>query len=85
VKKDGELLKLTNTEFTMLALLSKNAGKVLTHQQLLKEVWGFSYINQTQYLRVFIGQLRKKIEDNPSQPTFIKTESGIGYRFTEGV
>lgn len=85
VKKDGEPLKLTSTEFTMLALLSKNAGKVLTHQQLLKEVWGFSYINQTQYLRVFIGQLRKKIEDNPSQPTFIKTESGIGYRFTEGV
>ena len=85
VKKDGEPLKLTSTEFTMLALLSKNAGKVLTHQQLLKEVWGFSYINQTQYLHVFIGQLRKKIEDNPSQPTFIKTESGIGYRFTEGV
>lgn len=85
VKKDGEPLKLTSTEFTMLALLSKNAGKVLTHQQLLKEVWGFSYINQTQYLRVFIGQLRKKIEDTPSQPTFIKTESGIGYRFTEGV
>lgn len=83
VKKNGITLKLTGTEFTMLALLAKNAGKVLTHQQLLKEVWGFSYIEQTQYLRVFIGQLRKKIEDNPSKPNFINTESGIGYRFAE--
>jgi two-component system KDP operon response regulator KdpE len=81
VKKEGIIVKLTTTEFSMLSILARNAGKVLTHQQLLREVWGYSYMNQTQYLRVFIGQLRKKIEDNPSKPQLIKTESGIGYRF----
>lgn len=85
VKRNGEPLKLTSTEFTMLAYLAKNAGKVITHQQLLKEVWGNSYVNQTQNLRVFIGQLRKKIEENPSHPTLIKTESGIGYRFADEI
>lgn len=83
VKKKGELLKLTSTEFALLALLSKNTGRVLTHQSILKEIWGFGYINQTQYLRVFIAQLRKKIEDEPAKPVFILTESGIGYRFSE--
>jgi two-component system KDP operon response regulator KdpE len=83
VKKKGEILKLTSTEFALLALLSKNTGKVLTHQSILKEIWGFGYINQTQYLRVFIAQLRKKIEDDPAKPKFIITESGIGYRFSE--
>jgi two-component system KDP operon response regulator KdpE len=83
VKKNDKLLKLTSTEFSLLALLSKNSGKVLTHQYVLKEVWGFGYVNQTQYLRVFIAQLRKKIEDDPSKPKFILTESGIGYRFNE--
>ncbi len=82
-KKNGVLLKLTSTEFSLLALLAKNAGRILTHQFLLKEVWGFGYIGQTQYLRVFVAQLRKKIEDNPSRPTVIITESGIGYRFGE--
>jgi two-component system KDP operon response regulator KdpE len=82
VKKKGETLKLTSTEFSLLALLSKNTGKVLTHQSILKEVWGFGYITQTQYLRVFIAQLRKKIEDDPAMPKFIITESGIGYRFS---
>jgi two-component system KDP operon response regulator KdpE len=83
VKKDSTPIKLTSTEFSLLALLTKNAGKVLTHQYVLREVWGFGYINQTQYLRVFIAQLRKKIEDDPSKPKFILTESGIGYRFSE--
>jgi two-component system KDP operon response regulator KdpE len=82
-KKDGEILKLTSTEFSLLALLAKNAGKVLTHQYLLKEVWGHGYIGQTQYLRVFIAQLRRKIEADPSKPKFINTEPAIGYRFSE--
>jgi len=82
-KKSGELVKLTTTEFSLLALLAKNSGKVLTHQFILKEVWGLGYIDQTQYLRVFIAQLRKKIEENPSKPALIMTESGIGYRFGE--
>lgn len=84
VRKDGELLKLTATEFSLLSLLAKNQGRVLTHQYILKEVWGFGYISQTQYLRVFIAQLRKKIEKDHSKPKLINTESGIGYRFGEG-
>jgi two-component system, OmpR family, KDP operon response regulator KdpE len=82
-KKDGEILKLTSTEFSLLALLAKNPGRVLTHQFLLKDVWGHGYIDQTQYLRVFIAQLRKKIEDDASDPKFIITEPAIGYRFCE--
>lgn len=81
VKKENEIVKLTSTEFSLLALLSKNEGRVLTHQYILKEVWGMGYIEQTQYLRVFIAQLRKKIEPDPSKPVMIVTESGIGYRF----
>jgi two-component system KDP operon response regulator KdpE len=83
-KKSGEIIKLTSTEFALLGLLAKNQGRVLTHQYILKEIWGFSYINQTQYLRVFIAQIRKKIGEDPSKPTLIITESGIGYRFGEG-
>ena len=77
------MLKLTATEFSLLLLLAKNRGRVLTHQYILKEVWGYKYIEQTQYLRVFVAQLRKKIEDNPSKPSLLITESGIGYRFGE--
>jgi two-component system KDP operon response regulator KdpE len=80
---NGEVLKLTSTEFSLLSILSKNSGKVLTHQYLLKEVWGHGYIGQTQYLRVFIAQLRKKIETDPSKPRYILTEPAIGYRFSE--
>jgi two-component system KDP operon response regulator KdpE len=80
-RKNNELIKLTATEFSLLALLAKNEGRVLTHQFLLKEVWGMGYVEQTQYLRVFIAQLRKKIEDDPAQPRFLMTDSGIGYRF----
>lgn len=83
VRKNGEILKLTSTEFSLLSLFAKNQGRVLTHQFILKEVWGYSYIEQTQYLRVFIAQLRKKIENNPSKPVLLITESGIGYRFGE--
>ena len=80
-RKNNELLKLTSTEFSLLALLAKNEGRVLTHQYILKEVWGMGYVEQTQYLRVFMAQLRKKVEDEPSKPKFLNTESGIGYRF----
>jgi two-component system, OmpR family, KDP operon response regulator KdpE len=80
-KKNNELIKLTSTEFALLALLARNEGRVLTHQYILKEVWGMGYVEQTQYLRVFIAQLRKKIEDDPSKPKLLNTESGIGYRF----
>jgi two-component system KDP operon response regulator KdpE len=81
VRKNDEIIKLTTTEFSLLALLAKNEGRVLTHQYVLKEVWGMGYIEQTQYLRVFIAQLRKKIEDDPAKPKLLNTESGIGYRF----
>lgn len=83
VKKQGEIVKLTSTEYSLLTLLAKNQGRVLTHQFILKEIWGFSYISQTQYLRVFIAQLRKKIEEDHAKPRLIITESGIGYRFGE--
>jgi two-component system, OmpR family, KDP operon response regulator KdpE len=80
-RKNNELLKLTTTEFSLLALLAKNEGRVLTHQYILKEVWGMGYVEQTQYLRVFIAQLRKKVENDPTKPKLLNTESGIGYRF----
>jgi two-component system KDP operon response regulator KdpE len=81
VKKGSELLKLTSTEYNLLALLVRNQGKVLTHQYLLRAIWGPGYINQSQYLRVFIAQIRKKIEDDPNRPKYLLTESGVGYRF----
>lgn len=81
VRKNNEIIKLTSTEFSLLALLAKNEGRVLTHHFILKEVWGMGYMEQTQYLRVFMAQLRKKIEDNPAKPRLLNTESGIGYRF----
>jgi two-component system KDP operon response regulator KdpE len=81
VRKNNEIIKLTSTEFSLLALLVKNEGRVLTHQYILKEVWGMGYVEQTQYLRVFMAQLRKKIEDDPARPRLLNTESGIGYRF----
>lgn len=77
----GHHLKLTSKEYNLLSLLAKNDGKVLTHGYLLKEIWGPAYQSETQYLRVFVGQLRKKIEDDPNQPSHILTESGVGYRF----
>lgn len=81
VTLDNKLLKLTATEYSLLILLAKNDGRVLTHQYILKSIWGPGYTLQSQYLRVFVGQLRKKIEPNPNNPRFIFTESGIGYRF----
>jgi two-component system KDP operon response regulator KdpE len=80
VTKEKEEIKLTNTEYLLLVLLAKNAGKVLTHSYILREIWGPSSVENSQYLRVFIGQLRKKIEDDYSKPEYIVTEAGVGYR-----
>lgn len=80
VKKKGQVVKLTSTEFSILALFVRNEGKVLTHNYFLKEIWGKQYSDETQYLRVFVAQLRKKLEDNPSRPKMFITESGVGYR-----
>jgi len=81
VKRNGELVKLTAKEYNLLHLFVDNEGKVLTHRFLLKEVWGVGQQLETQYLRVFVGTLRKKLEENPNQPKHILTESGVGYRF----
>ena len=81
VKKNNEIIKLTSTEYSLLALFARNEGKVLTHQFLLRAIWGPGYINQSQYLRVFIAQIRKKIENDPNRPEYLLTESGVGYRF----
>jgi two-component system KDP operon response regulator KdpE len=80
VKKSGITVKLTATEYSLLALLIRHAGKVLTHRFILQEVWGPAHADETQYTRVYVGQLRKKIEDDPTNPKIILTESGIGYR-----
>ena len=81
IKKNNEILKLTSTEYHLLALFAKNEGKVLTHQYILREIWGIGYQTETQYLRVFVGTLRKKIESDYTNPMHIITESGVGYRF----
>ena len=72
-------MKLTPTEYALLLLFVRNAGKVLTHTYILREVWGPAYGEETQYLRVFIGQLRKNIERDPATPRILLTEAGVGY------
>lgn len=81
VRKADHVLKLTAIEFSLLSLFIRNAGRVLTHRYLLEQVWGPDFVDETQYTRVYVGQLRKKIEDDPAKPAFIVTESRIGYRF----
>jgi two-component system, OmpR family, KDP operon response regulator KdpE len=81
VKRSKNVVKLTVTEYSLLALFARHEGKVLTHQFLLNQVWGPTHKNESQYLRVFIAQLRKKIEADPNRPAYILTESGVGYRF----
>ncbi len=81
VKKNQEILKLTSTEYQLISLFASNIGKVLTHHFILKEIWGVGYQNESQYLRVYVAQLRKKLEENPNAPKYIITESGVGYRF----
>lgn len=83
VARRGATVHLTPKEFDLLALLMRNPGKVLTHRYLLHEIWGPANVTDSQYLRVFIGQLRGKLEDNPADPVLILTEPGVGYRFVE--
>ncbi len=81
VTRGDEELKLTATEFNLLAYLAANRGRVLTHQSILEHVWGPEDVNHTEYLRVYMRQLRKKLEDDPEHPQIIVTEPGVGYRF----
>lgn len=80
VTRDGEPVRLTPTEYALLRLLVQHPGRVLTHRQILKEVWGPEYVDETHYLRVYFAQLRQKLEDNPALPKLIVTEPGVGYR-----
>lgn len=80
VTVDDREIKLTPTEYEIIKVMAQHAGRVLTHKQLLKAVWGNSYNEDTHYIRVYIGQLRRKIEVDPAQPCYIITESGVGYR-----
>lgn len=83
VTRDGVPIRLTPKEYDLLAVLLRNAGRVVTHAQILRTVWGPAHVQDTQYLRVFIGLLRAKIERDPTSPTIIKTEPGVGYRVLE--
>ncbi len=80
VKRDEQPIHLTPIEYRLLTLLVRNAGKVMTHHQLLQEVWGPSHVEHAHYLRIYMGQLRHKLEKNPAQPRCLLTEAGIGYR-----
>jgi two-component system KDP operon response regulator KdpE len=81
VAKHGQPIRLTAIEFKLLSVLLANAGRVMTHRQLLREVWGGIYIEHTHYLRIYVAHLRQKLEDDPTQPAHFQTEIGIGYRF----
>jgi len=83
VTLEGENVHLTAIEYSLLAFLARHAGRVLTHGQILQQIWGPTFVEETQYLRVYIGQLRKKIERDPSSPKLILTETGIGYRMKD--
>src|SRR5262245_17120128 len=80
VKVKGQEVKLTATEYSLLRLFVQHAGKVLTHRQILREVWGPNYVEQTHYLRVYMAHLREKLESDPAQPELFVTEPGVGYR-----
>jgi two-component system KDP operon response regulator KdpE len=85
VTKNNEVLELSPKEYNLLAYFIRHKGKMLTHRQILKEVWGEAHTHDKQYLRVYIGQLRQKIEPNPDSPSYIVTEAGIGYRLDDQV
>jgi two-component system, OmpR family, KDP operon response regulator KdpE len=80
VAVDGRAVSLTRREFDLLALLARHAGKVVTQRQILAELWGEAHVEDTQYLRVYVGQLRNKLGDDPARPRYIRTEPGVGYR-----
>lgn len=79
----GEEVRMTPTEYRLLAVLVRHRGEIVTHRQLLREVWGPDSINENEYLRVYVGQLRRKIERDSARPEYIRTESGSGYRFLD--
>jgi two-component system KDP operon response regulator KdpE len=81
VFKGENELKLTKKEFALLTLLARNAGRIVTHQQILREIWGPAQESETHYLRIYIGHLRQKLGDDPLNPTYIENEPGVGYRF----
>jgi two-component system, OmpR family, KDP operon response regulator KdpE len=81
VTKNGKEVHLTPTEWGMLEMLVRNRGKLVGREELLREVWGPKYAKETHYLRVFLAQLRRKLEDDPSHPNHLLTEAGMGYRF----
>jgi two-component system KDP operon response regulator KdpE len=83
VTKSGHEVKLTKIEFDLLAALARNIGKVATHRQLLKEVWGLHAVHEPHYVRVFMANLRKKLEDDPARPRWFLTEQGVGYRLRD--
>jgi len=82
VTRENQAVKLTSTEYALLRIFVQNVGKVVTHRQVLREVWGPEHEQKTQYLRVYVQRLRDKLEPNPDSPVFFLTESGIGYRFS---
>ncbi len=81
IRSDGEDVRLTPTEWQLLEILARNSGRLVTQRQLLREVWGPAYETETNYLRVYLAQLRRKLEPEPSRPRYLLTESGMGYRF----
>lgn len=80
----GNEVHITPIEYRLLSILIRNAGLVVTHRQLLNEVWGAEHINDQHYLRIYMGQLRHKLEVNPARPRYLLTEVGVGYRLSEG-
>ncbi|MFC3114167.1 response regulator [Cellvibrio fontiphilus] len=83
VSRKNDVVHLTPTEFNLLARLVRSAGQVVTHRQLLVDVWGQEYLEHTHYLRLYMGQLRAKLEDNPAEPQLLLTEPGVGYRLLD--
>jgi two-component system KDP operon response regulator KdpE len=81
---DGEPLSLTRKEYAVLALLMRHAGRVVTQQQLLRDIWGATHTHDSHYLRIVVGKLRQKLGDDPATPRWLKTEPGVGYRFISG-
>ena len=84
VTRAGRAVSLTPVEYRLLTLLMRHSGKVLTHRQLLQEVWGPGHVDRSHYVRLYVGYLRKKLENNPARPVHIVTETGVGYRFVSG-
>eukprot|EP01032_Pedospumella_encystans_P008784 gene8784-10391_t len=85
VQLHGQAVRLTPTEFKLLARLARQAGQVVTHRQLLVDVWGAEHVDQVQYLRLYMGQLRAKLEAVPAEPQWLQTEPGVGYKLAEAV